>query len=50
MLFTHLRDGTEVEDTLVVDARHVEQDVWYVVESIGDEEIEAVNSRCSVPR
>ena len=41
----YLRNGTEVEDALVANARHVEQNVWNVLEGISDEEIETVDSR-----
>ena len=47
-MIVNLRNGTEVEDTLVANAGHVEQDVGDVLQGIGDEEIETVNCSCSV--
>ena len=41
-IHTYLRNSTEVEDTLVANARHVADDVWHVLQCISDEEVEAV--------
>ena len=47
-MIVNLRNGTEVEDTLVANAGHVEQGVGDVLQGVGDEQIETVNCSCSV--
>ena len=45
---TDLGNGTEVENTLVPDPVHVAQNIGHVLQGVGDEQVEAVDSCFSV--
>lgn len=44
----HLRYGAEIEYTLVAYSREVLQNIWYVLEGIGDEMVETLDGLLSV--
>ena len=41
---TYLRNGTEVEHTLVADSLHVSEHIRNMIEGIGDQQVETVHS------